>query len=798
MTVPIRRVGVIGAGVMGSGIAAHLANAGIEVVLLDIVPPNLTEEEKKNPAKRNGFSAGGLGKALKAKPAAFFHKSRAGLVTVGNLEDDLEKLGGCQLIIEAIIERLDIKRSLFERLETVLAEGTVVASNTSGLRIADMIEGRSDGFRKNFLVMHFFNPVRYMKLLELVAGEETDPATVERIAAFGKDQLGKGIVLGKDTPNFVGNRIGCHSMLFTMSEMVTDELAPEDVDQITGLPMGHPKSASYRTADMVGLDTFLHVANNCYESLTEDEERDVFKAPDFLVHMVEHKLLGNKTRGGFYKKTKEGIQTFDPIAKEYRAKGGDPEIRKVCKAISKVEDPRERVRQLVADEGRAGAFAWKVLCRSMAYSARRMGEITDSVEAADNAMKWGYNWELGPFETWDALGFTETLARMKKDGVDLPESIDRMAAAGATAFYKDGEVWDLAEGAYVARDVDPRDASLTVLRRGESPVLKNPGAEAWDLGDGILGVTFKTKANSIDADIVSMLEEACTKAETDFRGVVLANQGDHFCVGANLFAVVMAANQKAWDQLRATVKGFQGACQRMKYAKVPVVAAPYGMALGGGLELCLGADAVQAYAETYSGLVEVGVGVIPGGGGTLNLLWRALENIPEGVEVDSLPFVGQVFKNIAMAQVATSAVDGQQKGYFRHGDGVSFDKARLLTEAKARAIGLAEAGYHPPAPRAFKLPGESGVATLGMMIDTLVAGGYATEHGRLHRAQARPRAVRRRGRRGAPRHRGRDPRARGRGLREPLRRAEEPRADAAHAHEEQAPAELTDELENHR
>ncbi|MDH5493258.1 MAG: 3-hydroxyacyl-CoA dehydrogenase NAD-binding domain-containing protein, partial [Myxococcales bacterium] len=732
MTEPIRRVGVIGAGVMGSGIAAHLANAGIEVVLLDIVPPNLSDEEKKDPAKRDGFAAGGLAKALKARPAVFFHKSAASLVSVGNLEDDIDLLAGCQLVIEAIIENLSIKQKLFTRLESVLAEGTVVASNTSGLRISKMVEGRGDAFRKNFLVMHFFNPVRYMKLLELVAGEETDPAVVAHISRFGEDALGKGIVLGKDTPNFVGNRIGVHSMLLTIHQMLEDGLAPEDVDQITGLPMGHPKSASFRTADMVGLDTFVHVADNCYESLLEDEERDVFAAPAYLRQMVSKKILGNKTKGGFYKKTKEGISTFDPATLEYRAKAGDEEIRKVCKGISKLEDPAERLRKLVADEGKAGAFAWKLLSRSLAYASRRIGEITDDIKAVDDAMRWGYNWELGPFETWDALGFAPTLERMKKDGIAIPASIEAMARSGATSFYAEGgKVFDLVRCEYATREADPRNATLQILRRGDSPVLENGGAVAWDLGDGVLSLTFKTKANSIDGDAIAMLHEAVAKAEAEYQALVVFNEGPHFCVGANLFAVVMAASQQQWEPIREMVRGYQSAIQRMKYGRVPVVVAPYGMALGGGLELCFGGDAVQAAAETYSGLVEVGVGLIPGGAGTLNMLWRALEGIPEGTQVDTLPYVGQVFQNIAMAKVATSADEAKHFGYFRRSDGVSFDRARHLVETKGRALGMAASGYHPPAPRAYRLPGESGIATLGMLIDSMVEGGFASEHDAL-------------------------------------------------------------------
>lgn len=730
MNKPIRRVGVLGAGVMGSGIAAHLANAGVQVVLLDIVPPNLTEAEKGDRAARNRFSAGGLDKALKARPAAFFHKSNAALVEVGNLDDDLAKLSTCDLVIEAVAERMDIKRSLFEKVEAVVRPGTIVASNTSGLRIADMLVGRGEAFRKNFLVMHFFNPVRYMKLLELVAGVETDPATFERVRRFGEDKLGKGIVVGKDTPNFIGNRIGIHAMMATIHQMLKDNLSPEDVDAITGVPMAHPKSASFRTADMVGLDTFIHVADNCYNALPEDEEREQFQVPSFIRAMAEKKLLGDKTRAGFYRKPKGGeADTFDPYTLEYRAKGGNPEILKTAKAIAKISDPRERVRKLVADPGPTGQFAWKVLSRGLAYAARRIGEISDDVVAVDDAMKWGYNWELGPFEVWDALGFVETAKRMVAEGIKLPEAVTRMVAQGVAGFYReDGAVYDLKKGEYAARPADPRYATFEILRRGQAPVLKNDGAEAWDLGDGVLGLSFKTKANSIDPDVISMLPLAVEKAEQDFESLVIYNQGEFFCVGANLFLVVMAANNQDWESIRSMVKGYQDATQRLKYAAVPVVAAPYNMTLGGGLELCFACSAVQAAAETYTGLVEVGVGLIPSGAGTLNMLWRALENIPEGTPVNTYDAVTNVFKNIALAKVATSAVEAKQFGYFRRADGVSFDRSRQLHEAKQLALGLARSGYYAPTPRTYKLPGESGIATLGMMVDTLVAGGYASEH----------------------------------------------------------------------
>jgi 3-hydroxyacyl-CoA dehydrogenase len=728
MTHPIRRVAVLGAGVMGSGIAAHCANAGIPVVLLDIVPPKLSDAEKPSKAARDGFATGALDKLRKAKPAAFMHPRNAVLISTGNFDDDLGRVADCDLVIEAIVERLDLKQALFGKLEALLGPEAIIASNTSGLRIADMLAGRSESFRQRFMVTHFFNPPRYMKLLELVAGPDTSPEARARIERFGRELLGKGIVWAKDTPNFIGNRIGLQSMMTTIHLMLERGLAPEDVDAITGIPMAHPKSATFRTADVVGLDTVGHVAANCHATLVDDEDRATFASPPYIAKMIEQGRLGDKTKGGFYKKQGDAIVTLDPKTGEYRPRGGDPDIAKAMKGLGRVEDPRARVRQLVATPGPAGEFAWTVLSRSLAYAARRIPEITDSIEAIDNAMKWGYGWELGPFETWDALGFAETTARMQRDGIALPAWIEQMLGAKATAFYAADRVWDPIRGDLVARPIDPREVTWEVLRRGDAPVLKNAGAEAWDLGDGVLGLTFKTKANSIDVDVIKMLHDATDRAERDFRAMILWNQGEFFCVGANLFAIVMAAGQKQWDGLREMIRSYQYATQRLKYAQVPVVAAPFNMTLGGGLELCLGADAVQAAAETYSGLVEVGVGLIPGGAGTLNLLWRALEGVPDGVDADTYAFVTQVFKNIALAKVATSADEAKAFGYFRSADGVSFDRARQLFETKQRAIGLAAAGYHPPVPRAYKLPGDSGIATLQMLVNTLRAGNYASDH----------------------------------------------------------------------
>jgi len=715
---------------MGAGIAAHVANAGHEVLLLDIVPPDLAKKGAEGGrAARNRIAQTALANLLKSKPAALFTPSHARLITVGNLEDDLEAAGRCDLIIEAVVERLDIKRGLYARLESAIGPETLVASNTSGLRIADLLEGRGDRFRRHFLVTHFFNPPRYMKLLEVVAGPHTEPAALARAERFGREVLGKGIVRAKDTPNFIANRIGAHAMMTAIHVMLERGLAPEDIDALTGEAMAHPKSATFRTSDVVGIDTISHVVGNCYEVLVSDEDRAVFALPPYIRAMLEQKRLGDKTRGGFYRKGPAGIETLDPVTGQYRPKGGNEAIARACKGVAKEPDTRKRVRALIAAEGEAGAAAWQILARSLAYATRRLGEISDDVASIDAAVRWGYNWELGPFETWDALGVAETAARMEKDGIAVAPAVKRMLERGIDRFYdSSGRVYDPVAETYRAMERDPREVTLTVLRRGEAPVLTNAGAEAWDIGDGVLCLTYKTKANSVDPDVTRMLNDSVERAERDFRALLIANEGDHFSVGANLFLIAMAAGQRQWEQIRQTVASYQGTMQRLKYASVPVVAAPYGMTLGGGLEFCLACTDLQAAAETYAGLVEAGVGLLPGGAGTLNLLWRAIENVPRGVDYDAFPFVVQVFKNIATVQVATSAAEAVELGYFRRGIGISFDRARQLWEAKRRAIALAEAGHHVPVPGAFRLPGESGIATLHLLVNTMIQSGYATEH----------------------------------------------------------------------
>lgn len=727
MRQPFRQAAVLGAGVMGAAIAAHLANASVRVLLLDIVPPNLSGDDRKRPAARNGFALAGLERARKARPAAFFHASHADLVAVGNLDDDFEKLAGCDLIIEAVPELIDIKQSLFARLEKVVRPGTVITSNTSGLPIRDLLKGRGPEFRKHFVVTHFFNPVRYMKLLELVPAAETLPQVLERVRSFGEEVLGKGIVVGKDTPNFVGNRIGAYAMMVAIHEMLAQGLAPEEVDAIAGPPLGRPKSAAFRTADMVGLDTFVHVADNCHRLLADDPEREVFVVPAYIRKMVERNQLGDKTKGGFYKKVPDGLATLDPATGQYRPKLDRSEVLGFVQSLKGISDPCERARKLLADPGPAGKFAWTITARTLRYAGRLVGEICSDVAAIDDAMRWGYNWEVGPFELWDGLGFQLVIDRMKRDGLDIPERIVRMHKAGAKAFYQGGKLYDLVRGNLVERPADPRRRAFNQVR-GEKPIASNSGASLWDTGDGVFAVTFHTKANSIDVDVIEMLMTGVDRAEQQGRALVIFNEGEHFSVGANLKLVVTSAINKDFESIRLMVSRLQQASLRMKYAAVPVLAAPFGMTVGGGLEVCLGAGHVQAAAETYAGLVEVGVGLIPAGGGCTQTMWRVLEALPEGVTPDLTALTSQVFQNIALAKVATSAIEAQRMGYFRATDGVSFDRATLLHDARMRVIGVAESNYHPPIPRAFKLLGESGMATLRMMIKSLVDGGQATAH----------------------------------------------------------------------
>jgi 3-hydroxyacyl-CoA dehydrogenase len=720
----IRRVGVVGAGVMGSGIAALVAGAGVPVLLLDIVPPDLGPDERSERAARDRFAAGGKARALGAKPAAFFTPRDAVLVDVGNLEDDLERLRSCDLLIEAVKEDLAVKQALFARLEDVRAPHAILASNTSGLPLARMTEGRSAAFRQHFLVMHFFNPPRYMKLLELVSGPATLPEVTERVQRFGEDVLGKGVVHCKDTPNFIANRIGTFGMMDAIRLMMEMDLAIEEVDAICGRPLGHPKSAIFRTTDLVGLDTVLHVAANCHRLLTGDEQREVFRAPPFLEEMVKRGMLGDKAGGGFYKKTKEGRLALDWKTLEYRP------ARKVrFDAIGDtkgIADPGERTRALVRHDDAAGRFAWATVSRTLNYSARRVGEIADDVVNIDRALRWGFNWDAGPFEALDALGTREVAARLRADGEDVAPLLLEM---GDRRFYPGPHTFlDVPSKAERPIPVNPR--ALALPRTDRTRVVKeNDGATLWDLGDGVLGLELHTKMNSVDADVVTLMDEAVAEAERNWLGIVIGNESPSaFSAGANLFLVLIGARNGAFDQIEQAARAFQDANLRLRASDVPVVAAAFGLALGGGAEIVMSADAVRAHCELYMGLVEVGVGLVPAGGGLKELVFRAMSGIPKGV--DPFAAIQEAFRNAAMAKVSTSAEAARDMGFLAERDGVTFHRDQLLRDAKETVLGMARAGYRRPLPRSARVAGESGLANFRAGLWAMEQGHAISEHDR--------------------------------------------------------------------
>lgn len=726
----LRSAAVLGAGVMGTGIATHLAGAGIKTHLLDIVPPDLEGDARNDPTARNRFATDALAKALKAKPAPMFDPSVAKFITPGNLEDDLGRLADVDLVIEAVVERLDIKQSLFRRVAEVLKPTAILASNTSGLSIAQMAEALPDDLRSRFIVMHFFNPVRYMHLLEIVRGPHTSDAVVERATEIGRF-LGKGVVFGKDTANFIGNRVGTYGMMKAFALMEEMDLTVEAVDKIVGVPMGRPKSAAFQTADIVGLDTFLHVAKNCYDSLVDDPEREVFNMPAWVVALAESGRLGRKSGAGFYKKEGGDILVVDRKTGEYR-----PQEKVRFDSIGATkgkDDPRERIKIMVSGSDPAAQFAWKALASTLSYSAARIPEIADDVVQIDRAMRWGYNWDVGPFEAWDAIGVKESVERMQAEGITVPENVQRMLSSGRTSFYEGPRAartyFDVSTGDAKPLPVDSKIINLAAIKETATNVVKsNLGASLIDLGDGVLGLEVHTKMNTIDDDVTHMLAEAVTEAEKNFEALVIGNQGDHFGVGANVLVVFMAAQQKQWDQIDNAIKALQSNLQNLRYAKVPVVAAPFQYTFGGCAEIAMAADACQASAETYMGLVEVGVGLVPAGGGCLRMVERWTEPVQDVDGVDLLPFVGAASLQIATAKVATGAEEAKRLRYLMPTDGISLHRDYLLYEAKQRALGMARAGYRAPRPKVIKAAGIDVYKTISVNIWSMTEGGFASEH----------------------------------------------------------------------
>ncbi len=666
----IRKTAVLGSGVMGAQIAAHLANAGFPCLLLDVAPRELKPEEAakgltlESRQVRNRIVQAGYDAAVKSKPAAFFTAEVARMVTIGNFEDDLGKLKDCDWVIEAVIENLAIKQGLFARVEANVGPTAIVSSNTSGIPIGSLVEGRGENFRKRFLGTHFFNPPRYMYLLEIISGVETDPEVVSFIADFCDRYLGKGIVTAKDTPNFIANRVGTFAMVDTLREMIARGYTPEEIDAITGPVIGRAKSASFRTLDVVGLDTFAHVSRNLYDAVPDDEKRESFRLPEVIDRMLAKGLLGSKTKQGFFKKVGNEIRTLDFETLEYRERQ-KPRFASVDEARQQ-EDLPSRLRTMVYAKDRAGEFLWRAMCEELNYAANRIPEIATTVVEIDNAMKWGFGREIGPFEVWDAIGVERSVKLMKEEGRPVAAKVEAMLAVGVTSFYRTengvAHFYDFASGSY---QPVPVPAGITILKslKDQSRVIrKNTGASLIDLGDGVAGVEFHSKMNALGQDQIGMIQTALKEVEKNFVGLVIGNQGDNFSAGANIMMILMAAQEGEWEELELSVRQFQNMTMSLRYSPKPVVVAPHHLTLGGGCEMTMHADRAVAAAETWIGLVEAGVGLIPGGGGTKEIALRASDIADTVPGADHFEALRKLFELPAMARVSSSGAEAKKLG----------------------------------------------------------------------------------------------------------------------------------------
>jgi len=736
---------------MGARIAAHFANAGVPSYLFDIVPPDA------DGAARNQIAAAGLDAAKKSKPPAFMEASLARLVTVGNFEDDIKKLADVDWIIEAVVENLDIKRALLKKVEAVRKPGTIITTNTSGLPVGKIAEGFSDDFRRVWFGTHFFNPPRYMRLLEIIPTQEADRAAIDAISHFCDLRLGKGVVIAKDTPNFIGNRIGTFSVLNVMRLMQEMGLSIEEVDALTGQAVGWPKSATFRTIDLVGLDILGHVVGNMTANV--HDERSDLRLPEFFGKMLEHKWLGDKTKGGFYKKAKGGAGNEDErLALDWKTLEYYPRQKPKFPALDmakNIEETGARLRTLLGLDGsgpqkndKAGAFLWAALSDLWTYSANRVPEISDSVVEIDRAMRLGFNWELGPFELWDEAGVESTVARMKKEGKPVSANVERLLASGQKSWYIDDrtspagrEYWEVGTESWESVQVPAGVWSVTVAKKSNGVVKKNSGASLVDLGDGVACIEFHSKMNSLGADIIGLILQTLKPGGPGdgFDAFVITNDATNFSVGANLMLLLMSVQEEEWDEVDLAIRQFQGMTQAIKFSPKPVVSAPFGLCLGGGTEISLHAAGRQPHAELYTGLVEVGVGLLPGGGGCKEMLLRAVDSAAASRgkvsgealagSVELMEAMKKAFEAIATAKVAASAHEARGLGFLSDSDRISMNRERVLSDAKARALELARAGFEPPVPRTdIPAPGESLLAALKMGVHLMRQGDFITDY----------------------------------------------------------------------
>ncbi len=737
----IRQAAVIGSGIMGGGIAALLAGAGVKVLLLDIVPFDLTDEEKKDPIARNRMVKAGLDASLMSNPSLFFNKKDAALISIGNLDDDIEKLADCDWIVEVVVENLNIKRELFKKIEKIKKPGAMVTSNTSGIPLKDISEGFSKEFKEHFMGTHFFNPVRYMHLLELIPGAETLPEVLEFIASFGEKNLGKGIVWAKDTPNFVGNRIGIQGIGAIMKAMIEDNLSFPEVDAIFGPALGRPKTAIFKTVDLVGLDTVIHVCKNSYDLCPDDEQRDAMILPEYVEKMAEKNLLGNKTQAGFYKtdltpEWKKIRKVLNPTTMEY-----DDLVRPSFPCIDeakKKDTLKEKVNCVLNGDDKGGKFAWKMAANSFQYSANRVPEIADTIIEIDNSMKWGYNFEMGPFELWDAYGVQAACDRMEKEGLDIPANVKSMLESGASCFYKleNGVKYyfDFAGSAYKAVPVSKNMVSIAAAKGNNKTVIENNSASLVDIGDDVFCFEFHTKMNALNAEIIDTMGDVLEYVDKNGAGLVIGNEAGGmpgaFSAGADLAFVSKLCHDKKYTEIEAFLERGHKGLQAAKYASFPVVAAPYGMVLGGGCEVCLTADKMVAHSELYMGLVEIGVGLLPAGGGTMNLWKKYIDAFPgkTAKDIDLAKLFVPAFMKIGMAAISMSAAQAVGNGFLGQADRIVFNRDNLIGEAKKEVLKMLDDGYAPPRKQELIVMGDAGQGMVNAEIYNMLNGKFMSDY----------------------------------------------------------------------